>query len=266
MKKILIAVLALVTMLSCFTSCGDSSDWEYVEGNGKLTIGITINDPMNYYDENEELIGFDTEFAKAVCEKLGVKPEFKVIDWKNKETELKAKNIDVIWNGLTVTEERRENMDFSTSYLINKQCIVIKKEDAEKYTSTESLKDALLAAEAESAGETAIKADANLKNATYNPAESQQNAFVALLAGNVDAIVVDYTMAKATCGSGDYKDFVMIEGIELTQEEYAIGFRVGSDMTAKVNKIIEELVADGTLKNIADKYEMTELYEEALGK
>ncbi|MBQ7325811.1 MAG: transporter substrate-binding domain-containing protein [Clostridia bacterium] len=266
MKKFLLAALALVMMLTCFTACGGQSDLAYVEDNGKLTIGITIYSPMNYYDDNGDLIGFDTEFAKAVCAKLGVEPDFKVIDWKNKETELKAKNIDAIWNGLTVTEERRENMDFSTSYLINKQCIVIKKEDAEKYTSTESLKDALLTAEAESAGETAIKADKNLKNATYNPSDSQQNAFVALLAGNVDAIVVDYTMAKSTCGSGDYKDFVMIEGIELTQEEYAIGFRVGSDMTAKVNKIIEELVADGTLKKIAEKYDLTDLYEEALGK
>ena len=269
MKKILAIALALMMVLGtmvCFASCNGDSDMEYVKGNKKLVIGITLCDPMNYYDEKDpdKLIGFDTEFAEAVCEKLGVTPDFKVINWATKETELKAKNIDVIWNGLTVTEERRENMDFSTSYLINRQCVVIHKDDAEKYTSAESLKDALVSAEKGSAGETAIKADASLKNATYNPSDSQQNAFVALLANNVDAIVVDYTMAKATCGNGDYADFMMVEGIELAKEEYAIGFRVGSDMTEKVNEIIDELIEDGTLKKIAEKYDMVELYEEAI--
>ena len=269
MKKILAMTLALMMRLGtmvCFASCSGDSDWEYVKGNKKLIIGITLYDPMNYYDDKDpdKLVGFDTEFAEAVCAKLGVEPEFKVINWNTKETELKAKNIDAIWNGLTVTEERRENMDFSTSYLINRQCVVIHKDDAAKYTSAESLKDALLSAESGSAGETAIKADANLKNATYNASDSQQNAFVALLADNVDAIVVDYTMAKATCGNGDYADFVMVEGIELAKEEYAIGFRVGSDMTEKVNAIIDELIEDGTLKKIAEKYDMVELYEEAI--
>ena len=269
MKKILAITLALVMLLGmtvCFASCDADSDMKYVENNGKLVIGITIYKPMNYYDDKnpEKLIGFDTEFAEAVCKKLGVTPEFKVINWDTKETELKAKNIDVIWNGLTVTEERRENMDFSTSYLVNRQCVVVHKDDAEKYKTAESLKDALISAEKGSAGETAIKADASLKNATYNPSDSQQNAFVALLADNADAIVVDYTMAKATCGNGDYADFVMIEDIELAKEEYAIGFRVGSDMTEEVNAIIDELIEDGTLKKIAEKYDMVELYEEAI--
>ena len=266
MKKLLALGMLLVILAASLSSCTKTvEDWKYIEENGKMTIGITIYDPMNYYEaDGTTLTGFDTDFAVAVCAKLGVTPEFQKIDWGQKETMLKAKNIDAIWNGLTVTEERRENMDFTTSYLVNKQVIVIHKDDAATYTSTASLKSALLTAEKESAGETAITSDTSLNKATYTPSDSQQNALLALKAGNVDAIVIDYTMAKASCGKGDYADFMIVEGVELTNEEYAIGFRVGSDMTKKVNKIIDELIEDGTLAAIAAKYDMTELYEEAI--
>jgi polar amino acid transport system substrate-binding protein len=144
--------LVLVFSLVACKSEGESgeetgSDIEYVTENGKMVIGITEYEPMNYYDENGELIGFDTEFAQAVCAELGVEPVFQVINWDMKETELKAKNIDCIWNGLTVTEDRKENMDFTTSYLVNKQCIVINRADSGKFTSLESFADASLAAE-----------------------------------------------------------------------------------------------------------------------
>ena len=266
MKKLLALGMLLVILAASLASCTKTvEDWKYIEENGKMTIGITIYDPMNYYEaDGTTLTGFDTEFAQAVCAKLGVQPSFQVIDWEQKESMLKAKNIDAIWNGLTVTEERRDNMDFTRSYLVNKQVVVIHKDDAETYTSTASLKDALLTAEKKSAGETAIGADSSLSKATYTPSTSQQNALLSLVAGNVDAIVIDYTMAKAFCGKGDYADFMIVESIELANEEYAIGFRVGSDMTKKVNAIIDELIEDGTLAAIAAKYDMTELYEEAI--
>lgn len=266
MKKILLILMAFVLMFS-FVSCGkDTSDWEYISQKGKMVVGITHYKPMNYKDENDELIGFDTEFTKAVCEKLGVEPEFKVINWEAKETELKAKNIDCIWNGLTVTEERRENMDFTKSYLTNKQCVVINKADKDKYTTTENLANAMIAVEGGSAGQTAVEQEENLKNAELIKADDQSKAFVELNNGNVDAIVVDYTMAVELCGKGDYKDLIIVENIELADEEYAIGFRVGSDMTKKVNKIIDELIADTTLEKIAEKYGLVELYKEAVEK
>ena len=266
MKKALALVLSLVMLTLCLAACGKgASDLAYVQNNGKLIIGITLYAPMNYYDDDKVLVGFDTEFATAVCEKLGVTPDFQIIDWDTKETTLKAKNIDCIWNGLTVTEERKANMDFSTSYLVNRQCVVINKKDAETFTSTESLASAKLTAETESAGEGVIENDENLSKASYNASSSQQNAFLALKAGNVDAIVVDYTLAKATCGTGDYEDCIIVTGIQLPPEEYAIGFRVGSDITAKVNTIIADMIKDGSLAKIAEKYDMTDLYEAAIG-
>ena len=266
--KLTIRIICLALALLCcipFVACGEASDWAAIEKSGKLVVGITLYEPMNYYEEGtENLVGFDTEFTKAVCEKLGVEPEFQIIDWKQKEVLLKGGNIDVIWNGLTVTEERKENMGFTKCYLKNRQCIVINKANADKYTDTASLADAILSAESGSAGETAITADANLKNAQFVASSNQQGALMGLKAGNFDAIIIDHSLAAASCGKGDYADMMILEAVQLEDEYYAIGFRVGSDMIEKVNGIIDELIADGTLAAIAAKYGKTDVYEAAI--
>ena len=110
-----------------FKQSETDSDWEYIKNKGELVIGITYFAPMNYENEDGELVGFETEFAKAVCEILGVKAKFQEISWAAKETELSAKNIDCIWNGMTITEERLENMSISIPYMQNKQVKVVKK-------------------------------------------------------------------------------------------------------------------------------------------
>lgn len=273
MKKF-IMIMSLVMALALFAGCtpagntptGDTAkgDYDVIKDAGQMIIGITEYEPMNYYDADGKLIGFDTEYAEAVCEILGVEAEFRVINWKTKESELAAGNIDCIWNGLTVTEERKEDMDFTTPYLTNKQCVVISKANADKFTDAESLAGAILTAESGSAGETAILADANLSKATFTGAESQKSALVALAAGNADAAVVDITLAAASVGEGSYADLMMLEDIELVDEQYAIGFRVGSDLTAKVNEATKTLIENGTLASLAEKYELTERYEEAL--
>lgn len=105
----------------------DDSDFEYIKKKGELVIGITYFEPMNFIDEKtKEDTGFEADFAKAVCEKLGVKAKFQEIKWETKETELASKNIDCIWNGMTITDERKENMQISTPYMQNKQVIVEK--------------------------------------------------------------------------------------------------------------------------------------------
>ncbi len=267
MKKILALALAAIMLLSCVSCGGGVADLALIKENGKMVIGITLYEPMNYYDtDGSTLIGFDTEFAEALCAKLGVTPEFQIIDWDMKETELKSGNIDAIWNGLTVTEERKENMGFTNAYLTNKQCVVIMAEDAGTYTDTASLSGAILSAESGSAGETAISADANLSQATFTPSDTQAAALMNLKSGNVDAIVVDITVAQASVGSGDYADMVIVEGISLTDELYAIGYRVGSDLIEESNKIMDELIADGTLAAIAEKYGVTDLFNAAIAK
>ena len=109
-----------------FKQSETDSDWEYIKNKGELVIGITYFAPMNYEDENGELVGFETEFAKAVCDILGVKATFQEISWEAKETELASKNIDCIWNGLTITDERAEAMSITIPYMANKQVMIVK--------------------------------------------------------------------------------------------------------------------------------------------
>ena len=109
-----------------FKQAETDSDWAYIQQKGELVIGFTYFAPMNYEDENGEFVGFETEFAKAVCEELGVKAKFQEISWAAKETELAAKNIDCIWNGMTITEEREEAMSITIPYMANKQVLVVK--------------------------------------------------------------------------------------------------------------------------------------------
>ena len=101
-------------------------DLAYIKEKGKMVIGITYFAPMNYMNDKNELIGFETEFAKAVCEKLGVEAEFVEINWNSKEIELAAKSIDCIWNGMTINDERLANMSISVPYMNNKQVMVAK--------------------------------------------------------------------------------------------------------------------------------------------
>ncbi len=259
-RRTLAILFAAIMAMGMLAGCGAkkaASDLDYVKGNGKMVIGYTDYAPMNYF-ENGEFVGFDTDFAKAVCEKLGVEPDFIEINWDTKETELNAKSIDCIWNGFTINEERKANIEFSKPYIKNKQVVVIKKDNAETYKDAASLSAAKLVAEIESAGEDAIANDDSLKIATYTAVTKQTDALLEVKSGTADAAVLDYTLADAMVGEGtDYADLQIVEGLDLGVEEYGIGFRKGSDIAAEVDKIIDELTADGTMEKIAEKYELS---------
>lgn len=235
------------------------SDLAYIQEKGKMTIGYTVYAPMNYTDENGEFVGFDTELATAVCEQLGVEPEFVEINWDAKLLELESKNIDCIWNGMTITPELQEAISISDPYIKNYQVLVIRAADAEKYTSTESLAGAKVDAEAGSAGESTVQNDEFLSQATYTSVVKQTDALLEVKSGAADAAVMDFVLANALAGVGDYSDLMVIPDLELSVEEYGIGFRKGSDVTEKVNQAMQELVDDGTLGTLAEKYELSEL-------
>ncbi len=110
-----------------FEKAATDSDYDYIMNKGELVIGITYFKPMNYLDENNKLVGFETEFAQAVCDKLGLTAKFVEINWNAKETELAAKNIDCIWNGMTIDDERKANMSITIPYMQNKQVMIVKK-------------------------------------------------------------------------------------------------------------------------------------------
>ena len=241
------------------SSAAADSDLAYIRSNGKMVIGYTVYEPMNYTDADGSFTGFDTELATAVCEKLGVEPEFVEINWDTKETELAAKSIDCIWNGMTITPELQEAISISDPYIKNYQVVVIRAADADKYTSTESLAGANLDAEAGSAGEAAVAADEFLSQASYTSVVKQTDALLEVKSGAADAAVMDFVLANTLAGTGDYSDLMVIPDLELSVEEYGIGFRQGSDLTAAVNQAMQELIDDGTLNELAVKYELADL-------
>ena len=257
MKKIIAVILSLVLVLSLFAGCGantNASDLAYIQERGKLIVGITDYAPMDYKDENGEWTGFDAEFARLVAEELGVEVEFFLIaDWSKKVFELDTRNIDCIWNGMTINEELLNTCSVSNPYVVNAQVVVMKSDLIANYPDTASLADLTFAVEHGSAGQTAAK-DIGIKNIVS--VQDQAAALMEVAAGTADACVIDITMAQAMTGEGtSYADLGIC--LSLTSEEYGIGFRKGSDLTAKVNEIMQKFMEDGTLDALAEKYNLT---------
>ncbi len=228
-------------------------DLDAIKKAGKMVIGITIYEPMNYYadEAKTQLTGFDTEFAEAVCEELGVEPEFFVIEWTKKFQELDAGAIDCVWNGMTITDEALANASVSDAYIKNAQVLVMKKDKIDDYKDKDSLKTLKFAAEAGSAGEKVAAEIVGAENVTG--VLDQSKALLEVSTGVADACVIDITMAKAMTGEGtSYANLAY--SLELSTEEYGIACREGSDLTAAINEIMAEMKADGSLQAIADKY------------
>lgn len=280
MKKYLSGVLALglaLSMCACGAPASDTagkadtdsastveattdtadaadSDLAYIQDKGKMIIGYTVYEPMNYTDENGEFTGFDTELATAVCEKLGVEPEFVEINWDTKFVELDSKSIDCVWNGMTLTDDILANQACTQPYARNAQVIVMKKDAA--YTSTADLIGKTVAVETGSAGQTAVEEDENLAQADVITKTVQTDCLLEVKSGTADAAVLDLTLAGAMTGEGtDYADLEIKD--ELNAEEYGVAFRKGSDAAAAVDAAFDELKADGTMQTLADKYGLT---------
>ena len=256
MKKYIALILAVLMMATCFVGCAKpaaDTDSAYVTANKKIVVGITDYAPMDYKDENGNWTGFDAEFATLFAKELGVEVEFFVIaDWSKKFVELDTKNIDCVWNGMTITNEALLNAKVSDPYVQNKQVVVMKADKVATYTTADSLKDLKIAVENGSAGQSAAE-DIDPKEIVA--VQDQAAALLEVKAGTSDACIIDSTMASAMTGAGtDYAD--LAAGISLTDELYGVAFRKNSDLTEKFNAFMAKLVADGTLKTLADKYNL----------
>ncbi len=254
MKKLFCLLLALA-MLFALTACGakaaDAGDLAYVKGKGTLIVGITDFAPMDYKDANGEWIGFDADMARAFAESLGLKVEFLEIDWDNKLLELNDKNVDCIWNGMTLTNEVLSSMSCSDPYWNNAQVVVMKADALAQYADAASMSALRFAVEAGSAGEDAAK-EAGF---TVNAMLTQADALMEVEAGTSDACVIDLSMARAMTGAGtSYADLAY--GLSLTEEVYGVGFRQGSDLAAAYNDFYAKAVADGTVGRIAAAYDV----------
>jgi len=275
MKKFLSVILALA-MVACvvagFAGCSKSgkdenaasstsqsdstaktvADLDKVKDANKIVVGITDYEPIDYKVKgSDEWVGFDADLVRAVADKMGIKVEFVVINWDNKFIELNSGTIDCIWNGMTVSDSVKTNCDISDAYAGNSQVVVMKKDSLSKYADADAIKNANLtiAVEKGSAGETEAKKLS--KNVVSLSAQS--DALKEVKSGTADACIIDSTMANSMTKEGT--DFSNLGySVSLTTEEYAVGFRKGSDLTAEVNRILGELKTDGTMDKLSKQY------------
>lgn len=269
-KKILALLLALAMVLS-LAACGgkkndnpviggadgptdiqvSDSDLAYVKDKGTLIVGITEFEPMDYQNTAGEWIGFDADMAKAFAESLGVKVEFQVIEWDSKVMELEGKTLDVVWNGMTLTDDVKAAMECSNPYFNNAQVVIVPKAKAGQYQTVESLEGLQFAAENGSAGQAEIEKLGNACTAT----QDQATALLEVQSGTADAAVIDYLMAAAMTGEGtSYADLTYT--VSLNDEQYGVGFRKGSDLAAALNEFFKASYADGSMQQIADTYKI----------
>ncbi len=266
MKKVLAIVLAAL-MLFAFAACGDTktdtdaktdsdatdaaavSDLEYVKNKGTLVVGITDFEPMDYQDADGNWIGFDADMAAAFAKSLGVEVKFVEINWDNKVMELDGKSIDVVWNGMTLTDEVMTAMSCSNAYCNNAQVVVVKKDVAEQYATAEDCKELNFAVENGSAGRD--MAEENGFN--YTEVKDQATALSEVMAGTSDAAIIDSLMAAAMVGEGTGFEELTYTA-KLNSEEYGVGFRKGSDLANELNDFFKASYADGSMIEAAEKY------------
>ncbi len=278
-KRLLALLLALVMMTAVFAGCGTDStapaddgntaddtaapadgdaaedgSLQYVLDNGALILGLDDSfPPMGYRDDNDEIIGFDIDVAAAVCEKLGVALEVQPIDWEAKEQELNTKNIDCIWNGMSVTEERKEQLSLSIPYMENHMALVVRPDSG--IETIADMEGKILALQSGSSAEDALNANEELSAAIAdtNFFQDNLNALMDLETQNSDAVLMDDVVAKYLIAEGG-KDLLVLNDF-LYAEDYAIGFRKEDvALTEAVNDALRALKEDGTLGEIATKW------------
>lgn len=228
------------------------SDMAYVQDKGTLVVGITNFEPMDYQNESGEWVGFDADLAKAFAESLGVEVVFQEIEWESKVMELDGKTIDVVWNGMTLTDEVLSAMECSNAYCNNAQVVVLPAAEAENYPDAASMAELSFAVESGSAGE-----DMAIENGfNYTPVIDQATAVLEVSSGTCQAAIIDSLMAAAMVGEGtNYADLTYT--ISLNSEEYGVGFRKGSDLAAALNEFFVTAWADGTMQELAETYGVT---------
>ena len=251
MKLLKTLPLLMVSGLA-LVGCNTTGDTNNVKKSGFLNVGITMYEPMDYYDDDgETIIGFDAELSEAFAKTLDVSVRFIPIKWDSKILELTSNKIDLIWNGMTITDELKKNIDLTIPYATNYQCVVTKATNVSNYTNADSIKDKKVAVELGSAGESAATGVTNLNKVT-----SQEAALLEVKAGTSDCAIIDVTMANSVVGKGDFTELSTISAdlIAFEKEDFGVGARKGSDLTDKLNVFFKDSYKSGLLTNLSTKY------------
>ena len=251
MKLLKTLPLLMVSELA-LVGCNTTGDTNNVKKSGFLNVGITMYEPMDYYDDDgETIIGFDAELSEAFAKTLDVSIRFIPIKWDSKILELTSNKIDLIWNGMTITDELKKNIDLTIPYATNYQCVVTKTTNVSNYTNADSIKDKKVAVELGSAGESAATGVTNLNKVT-----SQEAALLEVKAGTSDCAIIDVTMANSVVGKGDFTELSTISAdlIAFEKEDFGVGARKGSDLTDKLNVFFKDSYKSGLLTSLSNKY------------
>ena len=260
MKRFFALLLTVAFLVCALASCGgETSDLARVKDSGKLVVGVTVYPPMDYIDdETGEWVGFDAELAQMFAESLDVNCQIVIIKWKNKVAEIDSKQIDLIWNGMTASDELGTEIDFSIPYAKNAQVVVVKSDSSYTAADVASLS---LAVEDGSAGHSV--ASDTIKATTINKVGAQVDALNEVASGNSQAAVIDLTMAESMLGKGDYTGLKILDGAKYGEEIFAVGLRKGSDLKAELDKFLKAKYTDGTMTELLKKYAVS-LNEDAL--
>lgn len=272
MRKIVSIILVILGITAMLTGCGSSNktvessvvqnstaplsenNLNGIKDKGKFIVGLDDTfAPMGFRDEKGEIVGFDIDMAKEVAKRLGVSVEFKPVDWDGVVLSLKNKDIDVIWNGLTITDERKEQIDFSNPYLENRQIIVVKSGSGIK--SKADLSGKTVGLQLGSSSEEALNADENTAKSLKEIRKYSTNteALLDLKNGRIDAVVVDEVLGRYYIQKNP-EDYVVLDD-DFGKEEYGVGIRKeDSDFKEAIDKAIDEMKADGTADKISVKW------------
>ncbi len=257
MKKMFaaFAVAAAVAMLAgCSKKTAEDNSLESLKARGEFVLGLDDSfPPMGFRDDSNEIVGFDIDLAKEVAARLGVKFRAQPINWDSKEQELATGNIDCIWNGLTITEERKNALSFSKPYLKNAQILVVRKDSGIKNLA--DLAGKTIGLQAGSSAADALEEAASFKSSVKSVIEFKDNimALNDLEIGGVDGVVMDLIVANYAISTSGKPFTVLEEG--LSPEEYGIAFRKNDvKLTNAVQEALEAMYADGTVEKISTKW------------
>lgn len=260
MKRSVLILLLLLMASIVFAGANKETEKEgdnslsYILDKGNIVLGLDDNfPPMGFRGEDGEITGFDIDLAKEVCKRLEVELKLQPIDWDAKILDLNSKDIDIIWNGLTINDERKEKIDFSKPYIANRQIIIVQAgSDINQKTDLANKKVGI---QLGSSAEDAVKSAADVMDSLSELVKYQDNvqALMDLGTGRIDAVVVDEILGRYYVS--DKMDTYSVAEDFFTEEEYGIGFRKGElAFVAAVDKTIDEMVKDGTATKISKKW------------
>ena len=255
MKKIFALCMMLVLAVTALAGCGSNSAQK--EEAKKIVVGLDDSfPPMGFKDEKNEIVGFDIDLAKEVAKRLGREVEFKAIDWNSKEAELKSGRVDILWNGLDITDKRKENMLFSEPYMDNRQIVFVAKNGKESVAGEADLAGKTIGTQSggttEEYFENKPELKASMKEVKYYP--DYINAFMDLENGRLDAVVGDEIIGRYYI-SKHPDEIQAIDTVIGTVSQFGIAFRKDDQkLRDEVQKVFDEMKADGTVAKISEKW------------